>query len=115
MVRAMVTMLLLVLGAVALARGLYLQSELTRQLDTGTMGAVRSWIMWSTTDGRVLVAWYRKVTPWLIWGGSGTLALGLVLALLPETDPKSGSPAGDKADKPLRPRRKARGTRRSDA
>jgi hypothetical protein len=34
MVRAIVTLVLLVLGAVALARGLYLQAELTRQLET---------------------------------------------------------------------------------
>ena len=119
MVRAIVTLMLLVLGAVALARGLYLQGELTRQLDTGTMGAIRSWIMWSTTDGRELVAWYRKVTPWLIWGGSGTLGLGLVLALWPERVPGKEKPSGSlvagKLAKPPRPARKPRAPRRSDA
>ena len=84
MVRAIVTLVLLVLGAVALARGLYLQAELTRQLETGTMGFIRSWVMWSTTDGRELVAWYCMVTPWLIWGGATTLGVGVMLAVWPE-------------------------------
>jgi len=120
MVRAIVTVLLLVLGAVALARGLYLQGELTRQLDTGTMGVVRSWIMWSTTDGRELVAWYRQVTPWLIWGGSGTLMLGLLIALWPTSLPSGaagapGKASRDKGAKAATPQRKARGSGRSRA
>jgi hypothetical protein len=113
MLRAVLALLLLVLGAVALSRGLYLRAELIRQLDTGTMGVIRSWVMWSTTDGRELVAWYRMVTPWLIWGGAGTLALGLVLALWPggasavSGDPP-GRPSRDSGAKPAKPSRKPR-------
>lgn len=113
MLRAILALIFLVLGAVALARGLYLQGELTRQLDTGAMGVVRSWIMWSTTDGRELVAWYRTVTPWLIWGGGGTLVLGLTIALWPSAPVgalgnRSGSNAvsGGKPPAPLRKPRK---------
>jgi hypothetical protein len=73
--------MLLIAGATALARGLYLQRQLTEQLDTGAMGAIRSWVMWSTTDGRELVAWYRQITPWLIGGGSVLLLMGTGLAL----------------------------------
>jgi hypothetical protein len=91
MVRAIITLMLLVLGAIALARGLYLQAELTRQLETGTMGFIRSWAMWSTTDGRVLVAWYRKVTPWLIWGGASIIGVGVLLAVCPEKRQKNKS------------------------
>jgi hypothetical protein len=72
---------LLVVGAIALARGLYLQRQLTEQLDTGAMGAIRSWVMWSTTEGNELVTWYRQVTPWLIGGGSVLLLSGAVLAI----------------------------------
>jgi hypothetical protein len=100
MLRALLALMLLVLGAVALARGLYLQTELTRQLETGTMGFIRSWVLWSTTDGRELVAWYRMVTPWLIWGGAGTLASGLVVALWPTAG------AGKTREKPPGHRRK---------
>jgi hypothetical protein len=83
MLRAVFSIILLVLGAVALSRGLYLRAELIRQLETGTMGYIRSWVMWSTTDGRELVEWYRMVTPWLIWGGAAALVLGLLVALWP--------------------------------
>lgn len=86
---------LLVIGATALARGLYLQRQLTEQLDTGAMGAIRSWVMWSTTDGRELVAWYRKVTPWLIGGGSAFLLCGTVLAL---RTPQTANAAGRKKE-----------------
>lgn len=117
MLRAILALVFLVLGAVALSRGLYLQGELTRQLDTGAMGAIRSWIMWSTTDGRELVAWYRQVTPWLIWGGSGSLGLGLLVALWPgaavvDASGKASQPLGAK---PPAPRRKPRGGRGSGA
>jgi hypothetical protein len=79
--RMLLICMLLILGATALARGLYLQRQLSQQLDTGAMGAIRSWIMWSTTDGRELVAWYRKITPWLIGGGSVLLLGGTILAV----------------------------------
>ncbi len=79
--RLLLISILLILGATALARGLYLQRQLSQQLDTGAMGAIRSWIMWSTNDGRELVAWYRKVTPWLIGGGSALLLGGTILAI----------------------------------
>lgn len=102
MLRAVFALILLVLGAVALARGLYLQAELTRQLETGAMGFIRSWILWSTTDGRELVAWYRMVTPWLIWGGAGTLASGLLVALWPTAE------EGKTREKPPKDRRKPR-------
>ena len=81
MLRAVFALILLVLGAVALSRGLYLRAELIHQLETGTMGYIRSWVMWSTTDGRELVEWYRMVTPWLVWGGGASLVLGLLVAL----------------------------------
>jgi hypothetical protein len=120
MLRAVLAIILLVLGAVALSRGLYLRAELIRQLETGTMGFIRSWIMWSTTDGRELVAWYRMVTPWLIWGGAGTLLLGLVVALWPAADAgavplsaEAGKPSREIADRPRkrsrRPRKKSHG------
>ena len=107
MLRAVFALILLVLGAVALSRGLYLRAELIHQLETGTMGYIRSWVMWSTTDGRELVEWYRKVTPWLIWGGGGTLLLGLVLALWPGQAAASKTAEG-KGKKPLTPARKSR-------
>lgn len=94
MLRAILAIILLILGAVALSRGLYIRAELIRQLETGTMGFIRSWILWSTTDGRELLAWYRMVTPWLIWGGAGTLVLGLVLALWPTAETSSHVLAG---------------------
>ncbi len=102
MLRAIFALILLVLGAVALSRGLYLRAELIYQLETGTMGFVRSWVLWSTTDGRELLAWYRMVTPWLIWGGAGTLLLGLLVALWPvrPADSSAVSPGG--SSKPLR-------------
>lgn len=124
MLRAIFAIILLVLGAVALSRGLYLRAELIHQLETGTMGAIRSWVMWSTTDGRELVAWYRMVTPWLIWGGAGTLLLGLVVALWPERklatsshvpEGASGKASRDKAAKPPSPQRKPRKQKRTDA
>lgn len=126
MLRAVLAIIFLVLGAVALSRGLYLRGELIQQLETGTMGYIRSWVMWSTTDGRELVAWYRMVTPWLIWGGAGTLLLGLVVALWPESAPgpeisshvpegASGKASRDKAAKPPSPQRKPRKQKRSDA
>ena len=99
MLRAILAIALLILGAVALSRGLYLRAELIRQLETGTMGFIRSWILWSTTDGRELLAWYRMVTPWLIWGGVGTLVLGLLVALWPGTE-------GDKPTGSRKPRKK---------
>lgn len=115
MLRAVLAIILLVLGAVALSRGLYLRAELIRQLETGTMGFIRSWILWSTTDGRELLAWYRMVTPWLIWGGAGTLVLGLVLALWPSGETSSpvpegasGKPSRRAAGKTPSARRKAR-------
>jgi hypothetical protein len=116
MLRAVLALVFLVLGAVALARGLYIQTELTRQLETGTMGFIRSWVLWSTTDGRELLAWYRQVTPWLIWGGTGALTLGLLLAVVPEKAPAtpshvpgeaSGRSSRGKAAQTPRPRRKA--------
>ncbi len=108
MLRAIVAIILLILGAVALSRGLYLRAELIRQLETGTMGFIRSWVLWSTTDGRELLAWYRMVTPWLIWGGAATLVSGLALALWPvrPADDKT-SPA--ERQKTPKPRRKPRG------
>lgn len=132
MLRAILAIILLVLGAVALSRGLYLRGELIQQLETGTMGFIRSWVMWSTTDGRELVAWYRQVTPWLIWGGAGALLLGLVVALWPESGPEtgagrrleisshvperaSGKASRDKAAQPPSPQRKPRKQKRSDA
>lgn len=111
MFRAILAIVLLVLGAVALSRGLYLRAELINQLETGTMGYIRSWVMWSTTDGRELVAWYRQVTPWLIWGGAGTLALGLLLAVWPSphaSDGASGKASGDTKAKPAKASRKPR-------
>ncbi len=93
MLRAILAITLLVLGAVALSRGLYLRAELISQLETGTMGFIRSWVMWSTTDGRELLAWYRMVTPWLIWGGAGTLLLGLLVALWPTDAAETSSHA----------------------
>lgn len=107
MLRAIFAIILLVLGAVALSRGLYLRAELIRQLETGTMGYIRSWVMWSTTDGRDLVAWYRMVTPWLIWGGGASLVLGLVLALWPG-QAAPGKTAEGKGKKPPTPARKPR-------
>lgn len=125
MLRAILAIILLVLGAVALSRGLYLRAELINQLETGTMGVIRSWVMWSTTDGRELVAWYRQVTPWLIWGGAGTLLLGLVVALWPEKQlaetsphvPKGGSAKAsrDKAARPSTSPAKPRKQKRSGA
>lgn len=130
MLRAILAIILLVLGAVALSRGLYLRAELIQQLETGTMGFIRSWVMWSTTDGRELVAWYRQVTPWLIWGGAGTLLLGLVVALWPERGPgperglessshvpqgASGKALRDKAARSTPPARKPRKQKRSGA
>lgn len=122
MVRAILAMFLLVLGAVALSRGLYLRGELIRQLDTGTMGFIRSWIMWSTTDGRELVAWYRMVTPWLIWGGAVSLGLGLLVALWPGSghtvEPAAqGRPPGRALGdhRAPAPARKPRKRKRSDA
>jgi hypothetical protein len=115
MLRAILAITLLVLGAVALSRGLYLRAELIRQLETGTMGYIRSWVLWSTTDGRELLAWYRMVTPWLIWGGSGTLACGLAIAVWPSTPvapPGKASRAGDgKPPGPPRKPRKPKGSR----
>lgn len=112
MLRAILAITLLVLGAVALSRGLYLRAELIRQLETGTMGFIRSWIMWSTTDGRELVAWYRMVTPWLIWGGVVSLVAGLAVALWPESSSQvakeSGKPSRDAGGKAREARRKAR-------
>ncbi|MBA3699614.1 MAG: hypothetical protein H0W78_12275 [Planctomycetes bacterium] len=111
MLRAILAIMFLVLGAVALSRGLYLRAELIHQLETGTMGFIRSWVMWSTTDGRELVAWYRQVTPWLIWGGAGSLALGFVLALWPSphaSNGASGTASGDMKAKPAKAARKAR-------
>jgi hypothetical protein len=102
MTRALIALVMLVLGAVALTRGLYIQAELTRQLETGTMGFIRSWIMWSTTDGRELVTWYRTVTPWLIWGGTGMLTVGVLLALWPGKETNKSNPP------PSKPRRKER-------
>ena len=116
MLRAILAMVLLVLGAVALSRGLYLRSELIQQLETGTMGHIRSWILWSTTDGRELLAWYRMVTPWLIWGGSGSLMLGLLVALWPGTrENASGKASQGSGAKPPRPPRKPRRVKRSGA
>ncbi|HEX3135536.1 MAG TPA: hypothetical protein VHX44_18375 [Planctomycetota bacterium] len=114
MLRAILAITLLVLGAVALSRGLYLRAELIRQLETGTMGFIRSWVLWSTTDGRELLAWYRMVTPWLIWGGSGALACGLAIALWPSApaeDPGKASHGG--GAKPPGPPRKPRKPKRS--
>ena len=116
MLRAVLAIILLVLGAVALARGLYIRAELIRQLETGTMGFIRSWVLWSTTDGRELLAWYRMVTPWLIWGGAGTLLAGLLLALWPTDGDESlspvkggsGKPSRDTGAKPPKVARKAR-------
>jgi len=111
MLRAILAIVLLILGAVALSRGLYLRAELIHQLETGTMGFIRSWVMWSTTDGRELVAWYRQVTPWLIWGGTGTLVLGLLVALWPSPDASngaSGKASGDIKVKPPKASRKPR-------
>ena|ERR1043165_6068128 len=117
MLRAVLAIILLVLGAVALSRGLYIRAELIRQLETGTMGFIRSWVLWSTTDGRELLAWYRLVTPWLIWGGAGTLVAGVALALWPGSDQAtpshippggSGKSSRDSAVKPPKPRRKPR-------
>jgi hypothetical protein len=89
--RLLLISILLVIGATALARGLYLQRQLSQQLDTGAMGAIRSWVMWSTTDGRELVTWYRTVTPWLIGGGSTFLLCGMVLAVrAPQTTNSAG-------------------------
>jgi hypothetical protein len=108
MARAIITLILLVLGAVALCRGLYLRAELVRQLDTGTMGVVRSWVMWSTTDGRELVAWYRRVVPWLVWGGAGLLVSGMAMALWPERPPEEVPVKTPRkaAQKPPRPPRR---------
>lgn len=124
MLRAIFAILLLVLGAVALSRGLYLRAELIHQLETGSMGYIRSWVMWSTSDGRELVEWYRMVTPWLIWGGGASLVLGLLVALWPETGSTTDSPAPpgktardsrDKVAKPPAPARKSRKQKRSGA
>jgi hypothetical protein len=93
--RWILTIVLLVLGATALARGLYLQRQISQQLDTGAMGAIRSWIMWSTTDGRELVGWYRQVTPWLIGGGCVLLLSGAILAIRMPTKHKKNQ--GEKA------------------
>lgn len=116
MLRAILAITLLILGAVALSRGLYIRAELIRQLDTGTMGFIRSWILWSTTDGRELLAWYRMVTPWLIWGGAGTLLVGLLVALWPgggaDAPPVSGGgsgkPSRDTGGRPAKGARKPR-------
>lgn len=119
MLRALIAITLLILGAVALSRGLYLRAELIQQLETGTMGVIRSWVMWSTTDGRELVAWYRQVTPWLIWGGAGSLLLGVVVALWPETlhvpEGASGTAPRDKAARSAPSARKPRKQKRSGA
>ena len=111
MLRAIFAIILLVFGAVALSRGLYLRAELINQLETGTMGYIRSWVMWSTTDGRELVEWYRMVTPWLVWGGGASLVLGLLVALWPSAPSSvaewaSRKAARDKGGNAAGPRRK---------
>jgi len=107
--RLLLISILLVIGATALARGLYLQRQLSQQLDTGAMGAIRSWVMWSTTDGRELVAWYRAVTPWLIGGGSAFLLCGTVLALCA---PQTANAAGAEK-RPRGPQKKAKSKKRN--
>jgi drug/metabolite transporter (DMT)-like permease len=71
----------LIVGAIALARGLYLHQQLKAHLDTGMLGAIRSSLLVFSAENRAIVDWYRSVTPWLIGVGVALLIIGVLLAL----------------------------------
>ena len=77
MLRALVVLLLVVVGTAALAHGLGIRRQLREQLEDGVTGVLRSAYVAHSPSERERVANYRWWSWMLIGGGCGVLALAV--------------------------------------
>jgi hypothetical protein len=79
MARALLVIVLVGAGAVALVFGLNLRTQLIALFDPGLSGMLTAIVVACSSEHQAQLHQYRLLATILLWGGSGALLLGLVI------------------------------------
>jgi hypothetical protein len=79
MARALLVIVLVAAGAVALVFGLNIRTQLIAMFDPGLSGLLTSIVVACSSEHQAQLAQYRQWATMLLWGGSVALFLGLVI------------------------------------
>jgi len=79
MARALLVIVLVAVGAVALVFGLNLRTQLIAMFDPGLSGMLTAIVVACSSEHQAQLAQYRMLATILLWGGSASLLLGLVI------------------------------------
>ncbi len=79
MARALLVLILIAAGAVALVLGLNLRTQLIALFDPGLSGLLTAIVVACSSEHQAQLAQYRQLATILLWGGPAALLLGMVI------------------------------------
>jgi hypothetical protein len=81
MMRAVVVLVLVAVGAVALVFGINIRTQLIEMFSPGLSGAMCSLVVALSPGHQAQVAWYQQLSTTLLAGGGAALLIGLVAGI----------------------------------
>ena len=91
MARALIVIMLVAAGAVALVFGLNLRTQLIMMFDPGLSGLLTAIVVACSSQHQAELAQYRLLATILLWGGPLALLLGLVIGCTGQAAPAAAN------------------------